>query len=81
MTMAISGALLAGIGAATPIIGGVVAPDDPLRAGAVSAFVGTLTGRLTGAGLALIVLGLALRWRRARTAATSATGGAGCERG
>ena len=29
VTMAISGALLAGLGAATPVIGGVVAPDGP----------------------------------------------------
>ncbi|MGZ4688062.1 MAG: hypothetical protein ACXVJF_09365 [Acidimicrobiia bacterium] len=79
VTMAISGALLAGVGAATPVIGPVVAPDDPGRAAAVSAFVEVLTGRLAGAGLAVILFGLALalapgkdggdlgdRWRRVR---------------
>lgn len=79
VTMAISGALLAGFGAATPVVGAVAAPDDPARADAVAAFVRILTGRLAGAGLALIVLGLALalapgkdggdladRWRRTR---------------
>ena len=60
VTMAISGALLAGLGAATPVIGDVVAPSDPGRAGAVAAFVAVLTGRLTGAGYALILIGLAL---------------------
>ena len=59
VVMAVSGALLAGFGAATPVIGGVIAPDDPGRATAISAFVDTLTGRLMGAGLALILLGLA----------------------
>ena len=84
VTMAVSGALLAGVGFSTPVIGAVVAPDDSLRAGAVAAFVATLTGRLTGAGLALIVLGLALalapgkdggdlgdRWQRMRAWVTA----------
>jgi hypothetical protein len=79
VVMAISGALLAGIGAATPVIGEVVAPLDPGRADAVAGFVAVLTGRLTGAGLGMIVLGLALalapgrdggdlaaRWQRGR---------------
>lgn len=79
VVMAISGGLLAGIGAAAPVVGSVVAPDDPLRSDAVAEFVNLLTGRLTGAGLALILVGLALalapagdggdladRWRRLR---------------
>ncbi|MEP6623722.1 MAG: hypothetical protein ABJC79_04720 [Acidimicrobiia bacterium] len=60
VVMAISGALLAGIGAAAPVVGGVVAPNDPLRSDAVSEFTSLLTGRLTGAGLALILIGLSV---------------------
>ncbi len=79
VVMAIAGGLLAGVGAAAPVVGTVVAPDDPLRSDAVAEFVNLLTGRLTGAGLALILVGLALalapagdggdladRWRRFR---------------
>ncbi len=77
VVLAISGAVLGGIGAAAPVVGNVVAPDDPLRSDAVAEFVSLLTGRLTGAGLALILVGLSLalapagdggdlgdRWRR-----------------
>ena len=60
VTMAVAGALLAGFGAATPVVGDVVAPSEPGRAAAVAAFVEVLTGRLAGTGFALIVLGLAL---------------------
>ena len=60
VTMAVTGALLGGLGAATPAIGAVIAPTDPGRAAAVAAFVGVLTGRLAGTGFALVVLGLAL---------------------
>jgi len=42
------------------VVGAIVAPGDPLRSEAVAEFVGLLTGRLTGAGLALILFGLAL---------------------
>jgi hypothetical protein len=79
VVMAISGALLVGVGASTPVVGNVVAPDDPGRAGAIGAFVAVLVGRLTGAGGAMVVLGLALalapgrdggdlaaRWQRTR---------------
>jgi hypothetical protein len=79
VVMAISGAVLAGIGAAAPVVGGIVAPTDPLRQDAVAEFVSLLTGRLTGAGLALILFGLPYalapagdggdlgdRWRRVR---------------
>ncbi len=60
VVMAVAGGLLAGIGAAAPVVGDVVAPDDRLRSDAVAEFVNLLTGRLTGAGLALILVGLAL---------------------
>ena len=42
--------MLAGIGAAAPVVGAIVAPNDPLRGDAVAEFVETLTGRLTGPG-------------------------------
>jgi hypothetical protein len=80
VVMAVSGAVLAGFGAAAPVVGGIVAPTDPLRADAVAEFVSLLTGRLTGAGLGLILFGLALalapaadggdlgeRWQRLRS--------------
>src|SRR4051812_16400070 len=60
VVMAVSGAILAGIGAASPVVGAIAAPNDPLRADAVAEFVQLLTGRLTGAGLGLILFGLAL---------------------
>jgi hypothetical protein len=60
VVMAIAGAILAGFGIAAPVVGAIVAPNDPLRADAVAEFVQLLTGRLTGAGLALILSGLAL---------------------
>ena len=54
-----------------------MAPNDPFRGDAVAEFVHLFTGRLTGAGLALMLFGLALalapaadggdlgeRWRR-----------------
>src|SRR6478736_7800393 len=79
VVMAVSGAILAGFGVAAPVVGAIVAPGDPLRSEAVAEFVGLLTGRLTGSGLALILFGLALalapaadggdlgdRWRRLR---------------
>ena len=58
VTLSVCGALLAGVGAMTPAIGGIVAPDDPLRGDAIATFVDTLTGRLVGAGLALVLMGL-----------------------
>lgn len=58
VVLAVAGALLAGFGAASPVLGSVVAPDDPGRGDALGAFVAVLTGRLTGAGLTMILLGL-----------------------
>lgn len=60
VTLALVGALLAGIGFAAPLVALVVAPDDPARADAIAVFVEVLTGRLAGSGLALVVVGLAL---------------------
>jgi hypothetical protein len=79
VVMAVAGAILAGFGVAAPVVGAIAAPNDALRADAVAEFVQLLTGRLTGAGLGLILVGLALalapaadggdlgdRWRRLR---------------
>jgi hypothetical protein len=60
VTLAVMGALLAGLGLAAPAVAAVVAPTDPARANAIAAFVEVLTGRLAGSGLALVVIGLAL---------------------
>ncbi len=60
VVMSVGGAILAGFGIAAPVVGAIVAPNDPLRGDAVAEFVRLLTGRLTGAGLGLILLGLAL---------------------
>jgi hypothetical protein len=60
MYVAVAGALLVGLGGATPIIGAVVSSTDPGRAEAIAAFIEVLTGRLVGAGLALVLVGLCL---------------------
>lgn len=60
VVLAVAGALVAGIGAGSPVLGGIVAPDDPGRGRAVAAFVEVLTGRITGAGLTMILLGIML---------------------
>jgi hypothetical protein len=60
VVVAVAGAILAGFGIAAPVVGAIVAPNDPLRGDAVAEFVQLLTGRLTGAGLALILTGLAV---------------------
>jgi DNA-binding PucR family transcriptional regulator len=59
VVMAVSGAILAGVGVAAPVVGAIVAQGDELRSEAIAEFVQLLTGRLTGAGLALILFGLA----------------------
>jgi hypothetical protein len=79
MYVAVAGALLVGLGGATPVLGAVVSGTDPGRAEAIAAFIEVLTGRLVGAGLALVLIGLCLafapgkdggdlkaRWRRYR---------------
>jgi hypothetical protein len=60
IVLAISGALLAGVGTATPALAGVAAKGDAARGDAVAAFISVLIGRLVGAGLALILIGLAV---------------------
>jgi hypothetical protein len=79
MYVAVAGALLVGLGGATPVLGAVIASNDPGRAQAIAAFIEVLTGRLVGVGLALVLIGLCLafapgkdggdlkdRWRRYR---------------
>ncbi|HEY3723857.1 MAG TPA: hypothetical protein VGN59_10925 [Acidimicrobiia bacterium] len=60
IVLAVSGALLAGVGAATPALAAVAANGDAARGEAVAAFIGVLIGRLVGAGLAFILIGLAV---------------------
>jgi hypothetical protein len=60
MLLAVAGALLTGFGAATPALAVVAANNDPGRGDAVAAFIQTLTGRLVGTGLALVLIGLAI---------------------
>jgi hypothetical protein len=60
ISLAITGALLAGFGAATPALASAAENGDPGRGDAVAAFISTLTGRLVGAGWAFVLIGLAL---------------------
>ena len=54
------GALLYGIGAATPAFADAAATNDPGRGEAVAQFIGVLVGRLGGAGKGMIVVGIVL---------------------
>ena len=60
VSMAIGGGIGLGIGMATPAFASVAATNDPGRGDAVAAFIEVLTGRLVGAGQALVLLGLLL---------------------
>ncbi len=60
ISLAITGAVLAGVGAASPALASVAGSSEPGRGDAVAAFIETLTGRLSGAGLAMILLGLVI---------------------
>src|SRR4029079_1801743 len=60
VTLAVAGALLLGVGVATPAFASVAATNEPLRGDAVAAFIGVLVGRLVGSGQAFLVFGLAL---------------------
>ncbi len=60
IVLAVSGALLAGVGTASPALAAVAANGDIARGEAVAAFVEVLIGRFVGAGLALILIGLAV---------------------
>jgi hypothetical protein len=57
---AVAGALLIGIGAATPAFAEVAGTNAPGRGDAVAQFIEVLLGRLVGAGKGFIVVGLAL---------------------
>ena len=80
-SLAIGGALLIGLGAATPLFAALAGDKQSGRGKAVAAFVHVLLGRLVGAGWALALLGFLLalapgrdgsgvaeRFRRARIA-------------
>ena len=58
--LAVAGALLMGVGAATPAFAVVAATNDPGRGEAVAQFIDVLVGRLYGAGKGMVVVGLLL---------------------
>jgi hypothetical protein len=58
--LAVAGALIYGVGAATPAFSNAAATSNPGRGPAVAEFLEVLFGRLEGAGKAMIVVGLAL---------------------
>ncbi|HZP31290.1 MAG TPA: hypothetical protein VFC99_20230, partial [Acidimicrobiia bacterium] len=60
ISLAVAGALGAGIGAATPAFASVAATNAPGRGDAVAAFIDVLVGRLVGVGKTFIVVGLLL---------------------
>lgn len=60
VTMAVAGALLLGVGAATPAFAAVAGTADLGRGDAVAAFLDVLVGRLVGAGKAMVIIGLLL---------------------
>ena len=60
VAMAVGGALLLGVGAATPAFSAVAATADPGRGEAVATFIAVLVGRLVGAGKAMVIVGLLL---------------------
>jgi hypothetical protein len=60
VVLAVAGALLLGVGVASPAFSTAAGTNDPLRGGAVQAFIEVLMGRLVGAGQAFVVFGLLL---------------------
>ncbi|HEX5588138.1 MAG TPA: hypothetical protein VFZ17_12580 [Acidimicrobiia bacterium] len=58
--LAVAGALLLGVGAATPVFAAAAATNDPGRGEAVAQFIDVLVGRLVGAGRGMLVVGLAI---------------------
>jgi hypothetical protein len=58
--LALAGALLVGIGAATPAFSDAAATNDPGRGTAVATFIEVLLGRLVGAGKGMVVVGIVL---------------------
>ena len=65
-TLAIGGALLIGLGEATPVFARFAGDKDSGRGQAVASFVHVLLGRLVGAGWALALLGLLLAFAPGR---------------
>lgn len=79
ITVAVTGALVTGFGAASPAFAVVAATNDPGRGDAVAAFIDELLSRLVDGGTAMILVGLlvafapgrdqgdlAARWHRIR---------------
>ncbi len=60
VSAAVAGALLLGIGVATPAFAVVAGTADPGRGDAVAAFIQVLVGRLVGAGQAMVLVGILL---------------------
>jgi hypothetical protein len=58
--LAVAGALLLGIGVATPAFANAAATNDPGRGEAVAQLIDVLVGRLVGAGKTMVVIGIAL---------------------
>jgi len=60
VVLAVAGALLLGVGVASPALSSAAGTNDPLRGDAVAAFIEVLVGRLVGAGLLFVAVGLLL---------------------
>jgi hypothetical protein len=60
VTLAVAGALLLGVGAASPALSTAAGTNDPLRGDAVAAFIEVFVGRLVGAGQLFFVFGILL---------------------
>ena len=60
VVLAVAGALLLGVGVASPALSSAAGTNDPLRGDAVAAFIQVLVGRLLGAGLLFVAVGLLL---------------------
>ncbi|MFN8028012.1 MAG: hypothetical protein U0W40_17100 [Acidimicrobiia bacterium] len=84
VSMAVGGALLLGVSAATPAFAIITATADVGRGEAISTFIEVLVGRLAGAGKAMLIIGLLLalapghdggdlrsRWERLRNWVTA----------
>ena len=60
VAVAVAGAVLIGVGAATPAFAEVAATNAPGRGEAVAQFIDVLLGRLVGAGVGFVIVGIAL---------------------
>ena len=84
VVLAVAGALLLGVGVASPALSSAAGTNDPLRGDAVAAFIEVLVGRLVGAGLLFVAVGLLARPRpgpRRRRPPPPGGAGAGVDRG